>query len=117
MSRWIRRLLLLAVIGAATSVVLRRRGTTSSTGTPHVAPESTWPPIEPLPAAASPRDPTPDWVAPEDGRCPEGFPIKANASSRIFHVPGGRFYDRTMPERCYATADAAERDGYRRAKA
>lgn len=60
---------------------------------------------------------TADWVAPIGGQCPDGYPIKANDSSRIFHVPGGRFYDRTVPERCYATAEVAERDGYRRAKA
>jgi hypothetical protein len=34
----------------------------------------------------------------------------------IFHVPGGRFYDRTRPERCYATESAAIADGFRRSK-
>ncbi len=57
------------------------------------------------------------WVAPVDGACPEGYPIKANDNSGIFHVPGGRFYERTVPERCYADAHDAEADGYRRAKA
>lgn len=57
------------------------------------------------------------WVVPVDGRCPDGYPIKANDNSGIFHVPGGRFYDRTVPERCYADAADAEADGYRRAKA
>ena len=57
------------------------------------------------------------WVAPVDGACPDGYPIKANGNSGIFHVPGGRFYDRTVPERCYADAHDAEADGYRRAKA
>ena len=117
MSGWFRRLLLFAMIGAATAVlVLRSRRTTSSAGATHVAPESTWPPMVP-PAAASVPDPAPGWVAPVGSACPEGFPIKANSASLIFHVPGGRFYDRTIPQRCYATADAAERDGYRRAKA
>lgn len=59
----------------------------------------------------------PQWVAPIDGACPDGYPIKANDNSRIYHVPGGRFYDRTVPERCYAEADAAAADGYRAAKA
>ena len=45
-----------------------------------------------------------------------GYPIKGNANSRIYHVPGGRFYDRTVPERCYASAADAEADGYRAAK-
>ena len=59
----------------------------------------------------------PRWVAPIDGLCPDGFPIKANASSRIYHVPGGRFYTRTVPERCYANSEDAAADGYRPAKA
>jgi hypothetical protein len=57
------------------------------------------------------------WVDPVDGACPAGYPIKANDNSGIFHVPGGRFYERTVPERCYADAADAEADGYRRAKA
>ena len=60
--------------------------------------------------------PVPDWVEPVDGTCPVSHPIKANDNSKIFHLPGGRFYDRTAPERCYATEDAAVRDGYRAAK-
>jgi hypothetical protein len=57
------------------------------------------------------------WVEPVTGACPDGYPIKANNNSGIFHVPGGRFYERTVPERCYADAADAEADGYRRAKA
>jgi hypothetical protein len=51
-----------------------------------------------------------------DGSCPESHLIKANDNSGIFHVPGGRFYDRTKAERCYATAADAIADGYRPAK-
>jgi hypothetical protein len=58
------------------------------------------------------------WVAPLDGgECPPGYPIKAKDKSGIYHVPGGRSYDRTAAERCYTTAEAAEADGYRPAKA
>jgi len=57
------------------------------------------------------------WVSPvADGACPISHPIKANNNSGIFHVPGGRFYDRTKAERCYADANAATADGYRQAK-
>ncbi len=56
------------------------------------------------------------WASPVDGACPVEFPVKANASSGIFHVPGGRSYARTKPERCYATPEDAEADGFRRAK-
>lgn len=67
--------------------------------------------------AAEPAAPSARWVPPVDGACPAGYAVKANDNSGIFHLPGGRFYDRTVPERCYATAEDAEADGYRRAKA
>jgi hypothetical protein len=58
------------------------------------------------------------WLPPQaDGSCPDSHLIKANNNSGIFHVPGGRFYDRTKAERCYATAANAVADGYRPAKA
>lgn len=57
------------------------------------------------------------WIDPDDdGSCPLSHPIKANDNSGIFHVPGGRFYERTKAERCYQSAEAALADGYRRAK-
>jgi hypothetical protein len=57
------------------------------------------------------------WLpANDDGSTPDGHPVKVKESSGIFHVPGGRFYDRTRPDRCYPTAAAAEADGYRRSK-
>lgn len=59
----------------------------------------------------------PSWVLPVDGECPPGYPVKANDNSGIFHVPGGRFYERTKPERCYVDAESAAADGYRAAKA
>jgi hypothetical protein len=58
------------------------------------------------------------WLPPTaDGSCPGSHLIKANDNSGIFHVPGGRFYNRTKAERCYATAADAVADGYRTAKA
>ena len=63
--------------------------------------------------AASPQQ---RWREPVDGACPDGYPIKV-AKSGIYHVPGGRSYERTTAERCYVNADDAEADGYRRAKA
>jgi hypothetical protein len=58
------------------------------------------------------------WVAPlENGTCPPTHPVKVNESSGIYHVPGGRFYDRTVAGRCYANADDAATDGFRPAKA
>jgi hypothetical protein len=58
------------------------------------------------------------WVDPlEGGECPPGYPIKANDKSGIYHVPEGRSYKRTAAQRCYPSAEAAEADGYRPAKA
>jgi hypothetical protein len=53
--------------------------------------------------------------------CPASHPIKGNfttynGESCIHHMPGGRFYDKTKPERCYATENAARKDGCRRSK-
>ncbi|WP_436492397.1 50S ribosomal protein L4 sunset domain variant [Actinokineospora sp. HUAS TT18] len=48
----------------------------------------------------------------EDGSQPEGFPIKGNADSMLFHVPGSAFYDRTVAEVWFATAEAAEAAGF-----
>lgn len=48
--------------------------------------------------------------------CPAWAPIKGNASSGIYHVPGGRYYARTNPEECFRTATDAVRAGYRASK-
>jgi len=95
-----------AAIGAVK--VLRRRKAPAVTG------EARWQPL-----AAPDTPPSRDggaWVEPVDGVCPATHPVKGNADSGIFHVPGGAWYDRTMPERCYATAADAEADGFRAAR-
>jgi hypothetical protein len=53
--------------------------------------------------------------------CPLTHPIKGNFTTHsgepcIHHVPGGEFYDKTKPERCYVTEADAVRDGCRRSK-
>jgi len=49
--------------------------------------------------------------------CVEGYPIKGNASSMIYHVPGQSSYERTIPEMCFATEEDAIAAGYRASKA
>ena len=49
--------------------------------------------------------------------CPEGYSIKGNASSKIYHLQGGRSYDQTIPEVCFATEEDAVAAGYRASKA
>jgi hypothetical protein len=51
-----------------------------------------------------------------ESECAEGYPIKGNASSMIYHVPGSSSYDRTIPEMCFATEADAEAAGYRPSK-
>ncbi|MCB4208514.1 hypothetical protein [Arthrobacter sp. UM1] len=62
--------------------------------------------------------PAPTSVRPAAGswNCPSWAPIKGNASSRIFHRPGQRYYSRTKPEICFANPTAAIRAGYRASK-
>lgn len=131
----LRRSLWLLLIGAVGGVAWSWRRDHNAPPSPSGPPE--WPPLEPAtPAAPSTASTasiinalvdTPDarssadvgdWVSPnDDGSCPSSHPIKANDNSSIFHVPGGRFYERTRAERCYATPEAAITDGYRQSKA
>jgi trigger factor len=55
-----------------------------------------------------------DWV-PGTGTndIPDGFTIKGNASSHIYHPPESPSYDNTVAEIYFATPEAAERAGYR----
>ena len=123
MMRWFRRLFLLSVlvgVGFGGYQVWNRRRNAS-------APMPEWPPlrtetptpetVRPAATDATTTTESATWVAPVDGKCPDGYPLKANNNSGIFHSPGGRFYDRTVAERCYARAEDAIADGYRPAKA
>lgn len=131
-SRLVRLLKIGAVVAIALVLVKRIRGTTppAAKGQANWLPLADTPPSEqrqgpvqftsaPTPPAeekpgAAPAEQT--WVEPVDGACPATHPIKGNADSGIFHVPGGMSYERTVPERCYATEDDAVADGFRRAK-
>ncbi|MEO7069256.1 MAG: 50S ribosomal protein L17 [Nostocoides sp.] len=48
----------------------------------------------------------------EDGSAPEGFDVKGNADSMKFHTPGSQWYDATVAEVWFATAEAAEAAGF-----
>ena len=47
-----------------------------------------------------------------DGSMPDGFEIKGNSDSMLYHLPGSRFYSKTDAELWFATADDAEAAGY-----
>ena len=65
-------------------------------------------------ASTAPEQQLPDGAvaAPEDGSVPEGFEIKGNANSMKYHVPGGRYYDITIGDVFFDTAEHAEAAGY-----
>ena len=145
MKRVLRTLLLVGIVAGIVAFVRSRRSSDPlpQVGEPG---GNTWPRLvdeparpsamagvatteEPSTAAEAPADDTADedtdeaddsgqtWVAPtDDGQCPEGYPLKANVDSGIYHAPGQMSYDRTVPERCYATGEDAEADGFRAAK-
>lgn len=48
----------------------------------------------------------------EDGSQPEGFPVKGNADSMLYHTPESPFYGRTKAEVWFTTAEAAEAAGF-----
>ncbi len=59
----------------------------------------------------------PTWVkANGDGQPPASHPVKAKVASRVYRVPGMASYEQTKPDRCYPTPEAAEADGFTRAK-
>ena len=48
----------------------------------------------------------------DDDSQPEGYEIKGNADSMLYHLPGTPFYDRTVAEVWFDTAENAEAAGY-----
>ena len=55
-------------------------------------------------------------VAPnEDGSAPEGYTVKGNADSGLYHEPDGQWYDQTVAEFWFASADDAEAAGFKKA--
>ncbi len=65
----------------------------------------------------APKTTLPLWVAPDaDGICPSTHPVKAKLASGIFQVEGNAMYQRTHPDRCYQSPEAAAADGLRPSK-
>jgi hypothetical protein len=125
--RLVKLVLVVGVIAALLALLKRRPAPPSASPTaPPTRPAPTQRPgpvdaplVTPSTAAGEPpsKDVAPAWAdASGERTCPDGYPIKAKLSSKVFHVPGGSMYDRTTPDRCYATAEAAEADGFRQSK-
>lgn len=85
------------------------------------APTATVRPAATVPATTVPtatvRATTSGSVAPAGGMCPSSAPIKGNTTTnsgeRIYHVPEGAYYTRTIPEACFATEADATAAGFR----
>jgi hypothetical protein len=93
-----------------------------------LAPAPPAPPVIPQPVATEPEANLPAATAegedltdsvPGNGThdTPPGYPIKGNRRSGIYHVPGGFAYDRTIPDICFRSPEAAEAAGLRHSKA
>jgi large subunit ribosomal protein L17 len=54
-------------------------------------------------------------AATEDGAAPEGYPVKGNADSGLYHEPDGQWYDQTIAEFWFASADDAATAGFTKA--
>lgn len=106
-----RRLLALLIVATIVVKVIR-----ALRGAPTRAFDRPVPPVRTPGTAPIADASTPAWVAPTDGVCPTGHPIKANLRSGIFHLPGMSAYERTNPDRCYVDAEGAVSDGLRVAK-
>ncbi len=50
--------------------------------------------------------------ATDDDSAPDGYDIKGNADSGLYHVPGSRFYNQTVAEFWFASAEDAEAAGF-----
>ena len=125
--RIIKRILKLAVITAIVGALVSWFRSRSSEEDENSEEEDLpWPPIrtnetESTSTVVEPNDGSPveprEWLScDESGNCPESHPIKAKDSSGLYHIPGGNIYERTIPDRCYATIEAAEADGYRQSQ-
>jgi len=60
-----------------------------------------------LPAGAAPPN--------EDGSAPEGYTVKGNANSGLYHEPGGQWYEQTEAEFWFKSAEDAEAAGFKKA--
>jgi outer membrane biosynthesis protein TonB len=100
---------------AAPSKAAPRAGTAKA-ATPKAEPAKAEAPKAETPPAETGKAERPAWVDPAGGACPSTHQVKAKMTSGIFHLPGMQNYDRTVPDRCYVDAAAAEADGLRPAK-
>jgi large subunit ribosomal protein L17 len=54
-------------------------------------------------------------AANEDGSAPEGYTVKGNADSGLYHEPDGQWYGQTVAELWFKSAEDAEAAGFKKA--
>ncbi|HET7280677.1 MAG TPA: 50S ribosomal protein L17 [Dermatophilaceae bacterium] len=54
-------------------------------------------------------------AANEDGSAPEGYTVKGNGDSGLYHEPDGQWYDQTVAEFWFKSAEDAEAAGFKKA--
>jgi hypothetical protein len=122
MRRWLLRLILIGGLAWGVVLIIRRRSVAAE---PALRP--VWPAFDdadpalastapPAPVIAEDVPPSERWHDPVDRACPKGYDVKVKLASGIYHLPGMFAYDRTIPDRCYTSPEAAEADGFRAAK-
>lgn len=61
-----------------------------------------------------------NWAAAKGKNCPAGYPVKGNQTGSNkewkYHVRGGAYYNRTVPEQCFKNTSDARKAGYRASK-
>lgn len=81
------------------------------------APAEEAPAAEPVPQAPAATEAS-EWAgsvkALADDSMPDGFQIKGNAGSMLYHVPGSAFYKRTIAEVWFDTEASAEAAGFQK---
>jgi hypothetical protein len=67
-------------------------------------------------AKPAPKVTQPEVSAKDNSTAKTECKIKGNISGsrKIYHVPGGAFYERTTPEQCFATEGEAENAGFKK---
>jgi hypothetical protein len=94
------------------------QGLASAQPAPTAAPAAppTAAPPPPSPAQGAERRSAVSVAPADEWNCPASHPFKGNRNSMIYHPPGGRSYNKTTPEECFASAEDAVAAGYRAPK-
>jgi hypothetical protein len=99
---WWCLLLVAALLGAISAVLMMRRRSDAGTAS------------EPAVAAVTP-GPYPGSCLPTgDGSIPDGYPVKGNEATMLYHTDASPFFGRTRADVWFDTEEAADAAGFTR---